>query len=164
MFSGRKSASKRREQIEAADRAVGAAMSALACDNPSMARKELSAAPKTHYADMGWKVDLALAMIELHSGKRKQGTQRLIVVCSRLDDTSLGRDDKNYLRLYALYRASEASKDGKPPFELRDMVEDFSFDHTMISPLIRKDFPLKKLEESLVAPPPLPPPPPGADF
>ena len=158
MFSGRRSADKLREQIDAADHAVGAAMAALGDDDIARARKELSAAPKTHFADMGWKVDLATAMIELRVGRRKQGLQKLIHVCTRLDDTAMGRDDKNYLRLYALYRASEASKDGKAPMEMRVLVEDFRFDHTMVTPLLRKDFPLKKMDESEIAPPPPPPP------
>ncbi len=159
MFSGRKSADKLREQIDAADQAVAAAMAALAADDIAQARRELSAAPKTHFADMGWKVDLATAMIELKSGRHRQGLQKLISVCSRLDDTSMGRDDKNYLRLYALYRASEASKGGKAPVEMRMLVEDFRFDHTMVTPLLRKDFPLKKMDDSEIAPPPPPPPP-----
>ena len=163
MFSGRKSAEKRRVQIEAADQAAGAAMAALFGDDVAGARRALSDAPKTHYADMGWKVDLAYAMVELKSEKRKSGTQKLLTVCSRLDETSLSLDDKNYLRLYALYRASEVSKTGKPPMELRDMVEDFRFDHTMITPLIRQDFPLKKVDDIVVAPPPPPPPPPSGN-
>ncbi|MHA6287501.1 hypothetical protein [Maricaulis sp. CAU 1757] len=157
MFSGRKSPEKLREDIRAADLAVGEAMGALAEDDVREARKALSAAPRTHFADMGWKVDLAAAMIELKYGKPKQALQKLVQVCSRLDDTSLTRDDKNYLRLYALYRASEASKTGRAPNELRELVEDFRFDHTMVTPLLRKDFPLKKLEGADVAPPPPPP-------
>lgn len=160
MFSGRKTAEKLREEIRTADQAVGEAMEALAGDDVSAARKALSAAPKTHYADMGWKVGLATAMIELKAGKRRNGLQRLVTVCSRLDDTSLSRDDKNYLKLYALYRGTEASKNGRAPAELRDLVEDFRFDHTMVSPILRKDFPLKKVEDSEDGPPPPPPPPP----
>ncbi|MEA1943536.1 MAG: hypothetical protein U9P68_14930 [Pseudomonadota bacterium] len=160
MFSGRKTAEKRREEIRVADRAVGEAMEALAADDVSAARKVLSAAPRTHYADMGWKVGLATAMIELKAGKRRNGLQRLVTVCSRLDDTSLSRDDKNYLKLYALYRGTEASKNGRAPAELRDLVEDFRFDHTLVSPILRKDFPLKKVEDGEDGPPPPPPPPP----
>ncbi|OLF81388.1 hypothetical protein AWH62_01575 [Maricaulis sp. W15] len=160
MFSGRKTADKLREEIRSADSAVGETMSALAADKIEAARRALSHAPKTHFADMGWKVGLAGAMIELKAGKRKQGLQKLITVCSRLDDTSLSRDDKNYLRLYALYRGSEASKDGRAPVELRELVEDFRFDHTLVTPLLRKDFPLKVLDDAEVAPPPPPPPPP----
>ena len=158
MFSGRKTAEKLREDIRAADAAVGEAMHALASDDVAAARKALSAAPKTHFADMGWKVGLAGAMIELKAGKRKNAIQRLATVCSRLDDTSLSRDDKNYLRLYALYRGTEASRDGRAPAELRDLVEDFRFDHTLVNPLLRKDFPLKKVDETEAAPPPPPPP------
>ncbi|WP_417485175.1 hypothetical protein [Maricaulis salignorans] len=158
MFSGRKSADKLRDQIDAADLAVASAMAAIFEDDVVAARKALAAAPKTHFADMGWKVDLATAMIELKTGRHKQGIQKLISVCSRLDDTSMGRDDKNYLRLYALYRASEASKGGKAPMEMRILVEDFRFDHTMVTPLLRKDFPLKKMDDSEIAPPPPPPP------
>ncbi|WP_417482339.1 hypothetical protein [Maricaulis sp.] len=163
MFSGRKSADKLREQIEAADQAVAAAMAAIADDDVARARKELSAAPKTHFADMGWKVGLAMAMIELKSGRHRQGIQKLINVCARLDDTSMGRDDKNYLRLYALYRASEASKGGKAPAEMRVLVEDFRFDHTMVTPILRKDFPLRKMDDAEIAPPPPPPPVPVAE-
>jgi hypothetical protein len=160
MFSGRKTAEKRREEIRIADQAVGEAMEALAADDVPAARKCLSAAPKTHYADMGWKVGLATAMIELKAGKRRNGLQRLVTVCSRLDDTSLSRDDKNYLKLYALYRGTEASKNGRAPAELRDLVEDFRFDHTLVSPILRKDFPLKKVDDGEDGPPPPPPPPP----
>jgi hypothetical protein len=160
MFGGRKSAEKIREQIESADRAVGAAMSALHEDELRQAREALSQAPKTHFADMGWKVGLASAVIELKAGKVKPGIQKLLAVCRRLDETSLGRDDMNYLRLYALYRATEASKSGRAPVELRELVEDFRFDHTLVTPLLRKDFPLKKVEDVEVAPPPPPPPPP----
>jgi hypothetical protein len=109
---------------------------------------------------MGWKVGLATAMIELKAGKRRNGLQRLVTVCSRLDDTSLSRDDKNYLKLYALYRGTEASKNGRAPAELRDLVEDFRFDHTLVSPILRKDFPLKKVDDGEDGPPPPPPPPP----
>ena len=159
MFSGRKTAEQRREEIRLADQSVGAAMHALALDNPDKARKLLGEAPKTHFADMGWKVGLATAMLELKTGKRRNGLQRLITVCSRLDDTSLSRDDKNYLRLYELYRGSEFSRDGRAPSELRDLVEDFRFDHTLVTPLLRKDFPLKKVEAEDTPPPPPPPPP-----
>jgi hypothetical protein len=158
MFSGRKTAEKLREEIRSADAAVGEAMNALAAGELDRARKALSSAPKTHFVDMGWKVGLASAMVDLKAGKRKNAIQRLVAVCSRLDDTSLSRDDKNYLRLYALYRGTEASKDGRAPGELRDLVEDFRFDHTMVDPLLRKDFPLKKVDESDAAPPPPPPP------
>lgn len=158
MFSGRKTAEKLREEIRTADAAVGEAMHVLAGGDIDAARKALSAAPKTHFADIGWKVGLAGAMIELRAGKRKNAIQRLIAVCSRLDDTSLSRDDKNYLRLYALYRGTEASKNGRAPAELRDLVEDFRFDHTLVDPLLRKDFPLKTLEEADASPPPPPPP------
>ena len=161
MFGGRKSAEKIQEMIQEADAAVGAAMTALADDNVSGARRELSAAPKTHFADMGWKVGLAGAVIDLKAGKVRPGNQKLLSVCSRLDETSLSRDDMNYLRLYALYRATEAAKSGRAPEELRDLVEDFRFDHTLVSPILRKDFPLKKVEDAEMAPPPPPPPPPA---
>ncbi|MFT6541959.1 MAG: hypothetical protein ACJAU5_001039 [Maricaulis maris] len=160
MFSGRKTAEKLREEIRSADAAVGEAMSALVTGDTDAARKALSQAPKTHFVDMGWKVGLASAMIELKAGKRKPGLQKLIAVCSRLDDTSLSRDDKNYLRLYALYRSSEASKDGRAPVEMRVLVEDFRFDHTLVTPLLRKDFPLKTVDDEDAPPPPPPPPPP----
>ena len=164
MFSGRKSAQKRREQIETADRASSAALAALAAGDAKKAKGELSAAPRVHFAEIGWKVELASALIELGLGRRRQGTAKLVDVCRRLDDTSLGKDDKNYLRLYALYRASEYTKDGKAPSELRDLVEDFRFDHTRLDARIRTEFPLKKVDETAAVPPPPPPPPPGEDI
>ena len=165
MFGGRKSAEKIQELMQEADTAVGAAMAAISDEDIARARRELSAAPKTHFADMGWKVGLAGAVIELKAGKVRQGNQKLLSVCSRLDETSFSRDDMNYLRLYALYRATEVAKNGRAPVELRDLVEDFRFDHTLVTPLLRKDFPLKKVDEAeAAAPPPPPPPPPPADF
>lgn len=71
MFSGRKSAEKRREDIRLADQAVGEAMHALSLDDIDSARQRLAEAPKTHYADMGWKVGLATAMVEMKAGRRR---------------------------------------------------------------------------------------------
>lgn len=164
MFSGRKSAEKRREQIETADRAVAAAMQALNAEDIEAARSALSEAPKTHYADVGWKVGLAGAMIELTQGKKRSGLSKLVAVCSRLDETSLSKDDKNYLRLYALYRSSEVTKDRRAPMELRLLVEDFRFDHTLVDPVLRKDFPLKKTDETVETAPPPPPRPAAGDL
>ncbi len=160
MFSGRKSAEKRREQIETAQEAVREAMQALNAEDLDGARSALSGAPKTHFADVGWKTGLAGAMIDLKSGRRRSGTSKLVAVCSRLDDTSLSKDDKNYLRLYALYRSSEVTKDRKAPVELRELVEDFRFDHTLVDPELRSDFPLRKLDPEApeTASPPPPPP------
>ena len=81
------------------------------------ARAHLAEAPKTHYADVGWKVGLAGAMLDLKKGRKRSGLNKLLAVCSRLDETSLSKDDKNYLRLYALYRSSEVTKDRKAPVE-----------------------------------------------
>jgi len=159
MFSGRKSAEKRREQIELADRAVASAMEALNAEDVDEARTRLSEAPKTHFADVGWKVGLAGAMLELKKERRRQGLSKLVAVCSRLDETSLSKDDKNYLRLYALYRSSEVTKDRKAPMELRLLVEDFRFDHTLVNPELRRDFPLRQLDEAAEETPPPPPPP-----
>lgn len=159
MFSGRNSAEKRREQIEAADQAVASAMDALNADDVGGARAALSEAPKTHFADVGWKVGMAGAMIELKQGKKRGGLNKLVAVCARLDETSLSKDDKNYLRLYALYRSSEVTKDRRAPMELRVLVEDFRFDHTLVNPVLRKDFPLRKIEDDAAETPPPPPPP-----
>lgn len=164
MVFGRKSAEQRRQELDTAVRAAVAAMEALREDDPKRAKSELAGAPKVHFAEGGWQVELASSMIDLALGRRKQGFSRLIDVCRKLDDTSLARDDKNYLRLYALYRATEFAKDGKPPSELRDLVEDFRFDHTQVTPEIRERFPLKKVEDPVEAPPPPPPPPPGGDI
>ena len=92
-------------------------------------------------------------MIDLKLGRRRSGTSKLVAVCSRLDDTSLSKDDKNYLRLYALYRSTEVTKDRKA------LVEDFRFDHTLVDPDLRSDFPLRKLEPETVEAAPPPPPP-----
>lgn len=158
MFSGRKSAEKRREQIETADAAVADAMQALNVDDVDAARQHLAEAPKTHYADVGWKVGLAGAMIDLKMGRKRSGLNKLVAVCGRLDETSLSKDDKNYLRLYALYRSSEVTKDRKAPMELRMLVEDFRFDHTLVDPALRRDFALRKADELAETPPPPPPP------
>ena len=154
MFFGRKSSLSRRERIETAESAVEAAMAAIASDDVKLARIELGAAPKTHFADAGWRVELAAAVIELASGKLKNGNQRLMEVCRRLDETSLSADEHGYVRLFALYRAAEAAKDGRAPEELRDIAENFQFDHLMVSPAIKSVFPLKKTGPEQNAPPP----------
>jgi hypothetical protein len=83
----------------------------------------------------------------------------LLEVCAGLDETSLSKDDKGYLRLYALYRAIEASKDGRAPVELRAEAENFRFDQIMVSQSLKTRFPLKKVEDVQTAPPPMSPPP-----
>ena len=158
MFSGRQSAEKRRANIESAREAATSALRLIVQDDLKSARKALSTAPKTHFADVGWMVEMASAVIDLKTGRQKHALNKLIDICARLDETSLSRDDKSYLRLYALYRTAEASKSGKAPLELRALVEDFRFDHTLVSPTVRRDFPLKKVEENETAPPPPPPP------
>lgn len=136
------------------------AMAALAENDPKRAMEELSAVPKKlSYADGGWQPALALAVTELALDKRRQGLARLTEVCAGLDQTNLTRDEKGYLRLYALYRAIDASKDGKAPAELRAQVDDFRFDQTLVSQELKAKFPLKKLEDSTPAPPPMSLPP-----
>lgn len=157
MILGRKGETRRREQAEMAGRAADEAVAALARDDIDAARNELSAAPKKlDFAEVGWKVALAQALIDLKAGKTKPGVQGLERICGRLDDTDLSRDDKGYLRLFCLYRASEASKDGKAPASLRAHVEDFRFDRTLITPSLMQRFPLKKIEEKPVTVPPKP--------
>ncbi|XBQ14836.1 MAG: hypothetical protein ABL308_07640 [Oceanicaulis sp.] len=156
MFGGEKAAERRREIMRLADEAADHALDALAEGDPKRAKKELEAVPKkVSFADGGWKPALALAVTELRLGKRRAGLSRLIEVVAGLDETSLSRDDRNYLRLYALYRAIEASKDGKPPAELRAQAEDFRFDQTLVSGKLKSRFPLKKIEETTPAPPPI---------
>ena len=153
MFGGEKAVAKRREAIRIADQAAEHALDALAEGDLARARQELSAVPrKLKFADGGWKPALALAVVELASAK-------LLEVCAGLDETSLSKDDKGYLRLYALYRAIEASKDGRAPAELREEAEDFRFDQIMVSKWLKTRFPLKKVEEVQTAPPPMAPPP-----
>jgi hypothetical protein len=77
---------------------------------------------------------------------------RLVDVCAGLDETNLSKDEKGYLRLYALYRAIDASKDGRAPAELRAQADDFRFDQTLVSSWLKQRFPLKKVEAS--RPPP----------
>ena len=164
MFGGAKSAEKRREALRLANEAADNAMAALAEDDPKRAKQELDAVPKKmSYADGGWKPSLALAVTELALGKRRSGMARLIEVCVGLDETNLTRDDKGYLRLYALYRGIEASKDGKAPPELRAQVEDFRFDQTLVSSELKSKFPLKKREAAEPEPPPMVPPKPESE-
>ncbi len=156
MFGGRKAEERRREDIRVASAACDNALAALRADNLTKARAELAVVPKRiDFADIGWKVELVAAMLDLAASRRKQAVTRLTIICSRLDETDLSRDDKGYLRLFALYRAIEASKDGKAPPELRELVEDFRFDHTLVSPGLKTGFPLKKTEEAQPAPPPM---------
>lgn len=156
MFGGRKAEERRRDEIRQAQAACDNALAALRAGNIAQARDELGAVPrKIDFADIGWKVELTAAMLDLAAGRRKPAVTRLTIICARLDETDLSRDDKGYLRLFALYRAIEASKDGKAPQELRDLVDDFRFDHTLVSPELKAGFPLKKTEESVAAPPPM---------
>ena len=156
MFGGEKAVAKRREAIRIAEHALDA----LAEGDLSRARQELSAVPrKLKFADGGWKPALAAAVVDLASGKRRSGNARLLEVCAGLDETSLSKDDKGYLRLYALYRAIEASKDGRAPVELRAEAENFRFDQIMVSQSLKTRFPLKKVEDVQTAPPPMSPPP-----
>lgn len=156
MFGGRKAEERRRDEIRQAQAACDNALAALRAGDIAQARTELAAVPKRiDFADIGWKVELAAAMLDLAAGRRKPAITRLIVICSRLDETDLSRDNKGYLRLFALYRAIEASKDGKAPQELRELVDDFRFDHTLVSPELKAGFPLKKTEETVPAPPPM---------
>ncbi|PWE18771.1 hypothetical protein DDZ18_04040 [Marinicauda salina] len=161
MFGLGKLAERRRVETEEAGRAAEAALDALAADDPDAARKALRSAPKkVAFADIGWKLALASALADLADGKRKPGLAKLVEIVASLDDTSLGKDDKGYLRLFALYRAIEASKDGKPPAELRAHAENFRFDHTLVSSELKTRFPLKKTEaHAEAAPPPMSVPP-----
>lgn len=161
---GRRAEERRREEIRVADEAADHALAALAGDDVARARNELSAAPKKlDFADIGWKVETVAALIELAQGKNKAATKRLTEITARLDETSLSRDDKGYMRLFALYRAIEASKSGKAPAELRMHAEDFRFDHTLVSGALKSRFPLKKTEPAEAAPPPIAPPPGAGD-
>jgi len=161
MFGGEKAVAKRREAMRLAEEAAEHALDALAEGDLERARTELAAVPRRlKFADGGWKPALTLAVVELASGKRRSGNAKLIEVCAGLDETSLSKDDKGYLRLYALYRAIEASKDGRAPAELRDLVEDFRFDQILVDKGLKTRFPLKKVEDVTPAPPPMAPPPP----
>lgn len=156
MFGGRKAEERRRDEIRLARTACDNALAALRAGNIAKARAELGAVPKkTDFADIGWKVELTASMLDLAAGRRKPAITRLTIICSRLDETDLSRDDKGYVRLFALYRAIEAAKDGKAPQEMRDLVDDFRFDHTLVSPELKVGFPLKKTEEAVAAPPPM---------
>ena len=157
MILRRKNSSRHQESIETARRASQEAMRALWDDDAKRAREELSAAPKKlDFAEIGWRVALVSALIELRMGKLKTGVAALVKVIDRLDETDLTRDDKGYLRLFALYRASDAAKDNRAPASLRERVEHFRFDQTLINPEIKTDFPLKKIEDKPVEPPPPP--------
>lgn len=164
MFGGRKAEEKRREELRMADQAADHALRALAEGDANRAREELSAAPKKlDFADIGWKVEAVAAMIELELDKPKAATKRLTEITARLDETSLSTHDKGYMRLFALYRAIEASKTGKAPAELRMHAENFRFDHTMVSGSLKSRFPLKKMETAEAAPPPISAPPGAGD-
>ena len=160
MFGGAKAAERRREALRLADAAAENALDALSEGDLKRARDELATVPKKlSYADGGWKPALASAVVDLAAGKRRAGLNRLIEVCAGLDQTNLSRDDRGYLRLYALYRAIEASKDGRAPDELRTHAEDFRFDQTLVSGRLKARFPLKKVEPRGTPPPPMAPPP-----
>lgn len=162
MFGGAKAAERRREALRLADAAADNALDALAEGDVRRARDELATVPKKlPYADGGWKPSLALAVVDLAAGKRRAGVSRLVEVCAGLEQTSLSRDDRAYLRLYALYRAIEVSKDGRAPDELRAHTEDFRFDQTLVSGGLKRRFPLKKIASGDPAPPPMAPPPGG---
>ena len=157
MFGGDKAAERRRESLRLAEVAADNALDALAEGDVKRARDELAVVPrKLAFADGGWKPALAMAVVDLASGKRRNGVTRLAEVCAGLDQTSLSRDDKGYLRLYALYRGIEGSKDGRTPSELRPFAEDFRFDQTLVSARLKARFPLKKIEASESPPPPMP--------
>lgn len=160
MFGGVKAVAKRREAMRLADQAAEHALDALEAGDLDRARSELAAVPRRlKFADGGWKPALTMAVVELASGKRRAGNAKLIEVCAGLDETSLSKDDKGYIRLYALYRAIEASKDGRAPAELRDLVDDFRFDQILVDKALKTRFPLKKVEDLTPAPPPMAPPP-----
>ncbi|GGE40829.1 hypothetical protein GCM10011367_14230 [Marinicauda pacifica] len=164
MFGGRKAEERRREEIRMADQAADHALAAMGAGDLDRARDELSAAPKKlDFADIGWKVEAVSALLELATNKRKAAIKRLTEFAARLDETSLSKDDKGYLRLFALYRAIEASKTNKAPAELRMHTEDFRFDHTLVSGALKSRFPLKKTEPSEPAPPPIAAPPASND-
>lgn len=164
MFGSRKAGERRRDDIRVADQAADHALKALAEGDVERAREELSAAPKKlDFADVGWKVEAVAALIELAQEKRKAAIKRLTDITARLDETSLGKDDKGYMRLFALYRAIEASKTGKAPAELRMHAEDFRFDHTLVSGALKSRFPLKKTEAAEPVPPPISAPPGAGD-
>tara|TARA_R110002072_G_scaffold90929_4_gene203207 strand:- start:1009 stop:1500 length:492 start_codon:yes stop_codon:yes gene_type:complete len=157
MILGRKGEDKRREAVDTASRAADAALAALARNDIDAARHELSASPKKlDFSDIGWKVALVQSLIDLKADKVKQGIQGLERVCARIDDTNLSRDDRGYLRLFCLYRATESTKDGRAPASLRAQAEDFRFDQTLISPELRVQLPLKVVEEKISAAPPKP--------
>jgi hypothetical protein len=148
---------QRAESHVIASRASEAALSALGKGDIVRARDELSAVPRRlDFAETGWKVSLVAALTDLAAGKRKSGINALIKVFERLDDTSLSKDDKGYLRLFALYRTIENTKDGRPPAALRDQAENFRFDTTLVDPGLKALFPLKRVEEK---PDDIPPPP-----
>jgi hypothetical protein len=160
MFGSEKAAARRRESLRLAGEAADNALDALAEGDLRRARRELSVVPKrTRYADGGWKPALALAVVDLAEGKRRTGLSRLVDVCAGLDETNLSKDEKGYLRLYALYRAIDASKNGRAPAELRAQADDFRFDQTLVSSWLKQRFPLKKVEASQPPPPPMTPPP-----
>ena len=157
MILRRKKTELREEITATARRASQEAMRALWDDDAKRAREELSAAPKKlDFVEIGWRVALVAALVDMKTGKFKSGVSALEKVIDRLDETDLSRDDKGYLRLFALYRASDAAKDNRAPASLRERVEHFRFDQTLVAPEIRADFPLKKIEDKPVDPPPPP--------
>jgi len=145
MFGGGKSAQERRETLRLAEAAADHALNALATGDLDQARRELDTAPRRlTFADIGWKLHLAAALIDLAAGKRRAGNAKLVEFVRRLDETGMSRDDRGYLSLFALYRSIEASKNGRAPGALREQVEDFRFDHMLVSRELRARFPLKQ--------------------
>jgi len=156
---GRRNSEDRAQSNVIASRASDAALHALVTGDVARARDELTAVPKrVEFAETGWKVSLVMALTDLSAGKKKNGLNQLIKVFERLDDTSLSKDDKGYLRLFALYRAIENTRDGRPPSALRDHADNFRFDTTLVDPALKAHFPLKHVEAKPddVPPPPFP--------
>jgi hypothetical protein len=155
----RRNSVTRSEMNAMASRASEAALAALLRADVPRARDELNAVPKrVDFAESGWKVALVNALTDLAAGKRKSGINALTKVFQRLDDTGLTADDKGYMRLFALYRAIEHSKDGRAPSALRDHAENFRFDTTLVDPALKALFPLKRVSNQAedIAPPPFP--------
>lgn len=155
MLFGQKADEKRQDNARLAESAADAALSALAMNDLDGARRSLNDVPrKVAFSSTGWKVELVTALVEIAKDKPKAATRRLTEICSRLDETALSRDDKGYLRLFALYRAIDVSKTGRAPDELRMHADNFRFDHTLVSSDLRTQFPLKKTRVNDPAPPP----------
>lgn len=165
MFGAGKSAQDRREETMLADRAAEYALDALLGGAAARARAELDNAPRrVPFGVMGWKLELARALVDFADGRIRAGNMRLVDFVRRLDETSFSRDDRGYLSLFALYRSIEASRKGRAPAALREAVEDFRFDHTLVSRDLRRRFPLRREAASAQASaPPYSVPPSGGD-